>query len=102
MQQAPLTRSPCCARYGIPRVFLAGRSRWRRQAWLLGGGARRAGIRRILRASIIALRERDGEVAVDTRGSGREIGDALAEVFGLEGKLLIPDALLLLLRPSAQ
>jgi hypothetical protein len=22
MQQAPLTRSPCCARYGIPRVFL--------------------------------------------------------------------------------
>ncbi|HXZ74387.1 MAG TPA: hypothetical protein VEH31_26450 [Streptosporangiaceae bacterium] len=59
-----------------------------------------------LRASIIALLERDGEVAVvvgDTRlgdGPGPEIGDARAEVFGLEGKTLILDALLL--RPSAQ
>ena len=57
-------------------------------------------------ASIIALCERDGEVAVvvgDTRpgdGSGREIGGAQAEVFGLEGKTLILDALLP--RPSVQ
>jgi hypothetical protein len=53
------------------------------------------------RSPIIALRERDGEVAVDTRGSGREIGDALAEVFGREGKTLTLMLLLLLLRPSA-
>jgi len=50
----------------------------------------------------IALCERDGEVAVDTRGSGREIGDALAEVFGLEGKTLTLMLLLLLLRPGLQ
>src|SRR5215475_2451224 len=57
-------------------------------------------------ASTIALRERDGDVAVvvgDTRpgdGPGREIGEAQAEVAGLEGMTLILDALLP--RPSLQ
>jgi len=58
-------------------------------------------------ASIIALCERDGDVAVVVGdaslgdGSGREkAGDPQAEVFGLEGKTLILDALLLL--PSPQ
>jgi hypothetical protein len=110
----------------MPAPQRAGVTSWRsastRPSWTAPQASVRAGYRpppglhralRVLmnsatrsRASIIGLRERDGDVAVvirDTRrgdGPGREISEAQAEVSGLEGKTLILDALLP--RPSPQ